>query len=65
MLADADLVAARQLWRGTHGGKFMGLTATGKEVEFSSTAILRVADGLIVEAWDEVDVAGLMGQFSA
>ena len=65
ILAEGDLVAAHQLWRGTHGGEFMGVAATGKTVEFSSTAILRIADGLIAEAWDEVDVAGLMGQLGA
>jgi steroid delta-isomerase-like uncharacterized protein len=65
ILAEGDLVAAHQTWRGTHGGSFMGIAATGKEVEFSSTAILRIADELIAEAWDEVDVAGLMGQISA
>jgi steroid delta-isomerase-like uncharacterized protein len=62
ILAEGDLVAAHQRWRGTHGGEFMGVAATGKRVEFSSTAVLRVGDGLIAEAWDEVDVAGLMSQ---
>jgi steroid delta-isomerase-like uncharacterized protein len=65
ILAEEDLVAAHQLWHGTHGGSFMGVAATGKEVEFSSTAILRIADGLIAAAWDEVDVAGLMSQLGA
>ncbi len=43
----------------------MGIEATGREVEFTSTAFLRVADGLIAEAWDEVDVAGLLAQLGA
>jgi predicted ester cyclase len=43
----------------------MGVAASGKEVAFTSTAILRIADGLIAEAWDEVDVAGLVAQLGA
>jgi steroid delta-isomerase-like uncharacterized protein len=64
ILAEGDLVAAHQRWRGTHRGEFLGAAASGKEVEFTSTAVLRVRDGLIAEAWDEVDVAGLMGQIN-
>jgi steroid delta-isomerase-like uncharacterized protein len=62
ILAEDDLVAAHQRWRGTHRGEFGGVAGSGKEVEFTSTAVLRISDGLIAEAWDEVDVAGLMAQ---
>ena len=65
LLADDDLVAAHQCWTGTHTGPFAGIAATGRTVEFSSTAVLRIADGLIAEAWDEVDVAGLLAQLGA
>lgn len=64
ILAEGDLVSAHQTWTGTHDGDFMGIAATGRKVKFTSTAILRIEDGLIAEAWDEVDVAGLMGQLS-
>jgi predicted ester cyclase len=62
ILAEGDLVAAHQRWRGTHGGEFMGVAATGRAVDFTSTAVLRIEGGQIAEAWDEVDVAGLMAQ---
>ncbi len=65
ILAEGDLVAARQVWRGTHDGEFAGVPATGRRVEFGSTAILEVRDGLIAAAWDQVDVAGLMAQLTA
>ena len=65
LLAEDDLVAAHQCWTGTHTGPFAGIAATGRTVEFSSTAVLRIADGLIAEAWDEVDVAGLLAQLGA
>lgn len=64
ILAEGDLVAAHQVWTGTHTGDFAGVAATGRPVSFTSTAVLRIADGLIAEAWDEVDAAGLMGQLS-
>jgi len=62
ILAEGDLVCAHQRWRGTHGGPFLGVAATGRSVTFTSTAVLRVRDGLIAEAWDELDVAGVLGQ---
>jgi steroid delta-isomerase-like uncharacterized protein len=65
ILAEGDLVAARQTWSGTHDGEFAGIAATGRHVSFGSTAILQVRDGMIAAAWDQVDVAGLMGQLGA
>lgn len=62
ILAEDDLVAAHQRWTGTHDGEFAGVPATGKSVEFTSTAVLRIEGDRIAAAWDEVDVAGLMGQ---
>lgn len=62
ILAEDDLVAAHQQWTGTHEGDFLGVPATQKKVEFRSTAVLRIRDGRIAEAWDIVDVAGLFGQ---
>jgi steroid delta-isomerase-like uncharacterized protein len=64
ILAEDDLVAAHQRWRGTHEGEFLGVEATGKRVAFTSTAVLRIRDGLIAQAWDELDVAGLLAQLS-
>jgi steroid delta-isomerase-like uncharacterized protein len=64
ILAEGDLVAAHQRWRGTHDGEFLGVEATGREVEFTSTAVLRVSDGLIAQAWDEMDAAGLLQQLA-
>ena len=47
---------------GTHGGEFLGVAATGRRVEFTSTAVLRVRDGLIAEAWDEMDSGAILAQ---
>jgi predicted ester cyclase len=62
ILGEDDLVAAHQRWSGTHGGEFLGVAATGRPVEFTSTAILRVRDGLIAEAWDEMDSGAILAQ---
>lgn len=62
LFGEGDLVAAHQRWAGTHGGEFLGVAATGSRVEFSSTAILRVRDGLIAEAWDEMDSGAILAQ---
>jgi len=64
IIAEDDLVAAHQRWRGAHEGEFLGVAATGRQVEFTSTAVLRIRSGLIVQAWDEMDAAGLLEQLS-
>lgn len=65
ILAEGDLVAAHQSWSGTHSGEFLGAAATGRQVSFPSTAVLRIEDGLIAEATDVVGVAELMQQLGA
>jgi steroid delta-isomerase-like uncharacterized protein len=62
ILGEDDLVAAHQRWNGTQGGEFLGVAATGRRVEFSSTAVLRIRDGLIAEAWDEMDSGAIVAQ---
>ena len=65
-VTEDDKVSAHLRWRGTHEGEFIGIAATGKKVEFTSTAILLIShDGLIAQAWDEVDLFGLSAQLNA
>jgi predicted ester cyclase len=61
-IAEGDFVAIRMTVRGTHKGEFLGMAATGKEVEFSATTMWRVADDKIVEYWGDSDMAGLYEQ---
>lgn len=61
MLVQGELVSAHQRWTGTHDGPFMGSPPSGRKVSFTSTAILRVRDGAIAEAWDVLDI-GLAAQ---
>jgi predicted ester cyclase len=60
ILAEEDLVSAHQRWSGTHSGSDAGSEPGGRRLEFTSTAMLRIRDGLIAEVWDEVDFAGLV-----
>ena len=64
-VAEDDKVAAHQKWRGTHEGEFMGVAASGNQVEFTSTAILLIHRDLIAQAWDEVDLFGLVVQLKS
>jgi predicted ester cyclase len=64
LLAEGDLVAAHQRWSGRHVGEFLGCPASGRDVGFTSTAVLRIAGGEIAQAWDESDSAALVAQIS-
>src|SRR5918992_4769217 len=60
LIAEGDKVVARQTNRGTHLGDYMGVPATGKRVTFTAIAILRIADGKIVEHWINRDDLGIL-----
>jgi steroid delta-isomerase-like uncharacterized protein len=61
-LAEGDRVAAR--WRAemTHRGDHLGLPASGRQAEVTGMSIVRIADGKIVEGWNNWDMMGLMQQ---
>ncbi len=65
MLAEADRVATRKTFRGTHQGDLMGLPPTGRRVEIGLIDIVRVVDGRVVEHWNAVDNLGMMQQLGA
>ena len=62
MIAEGDKVVMRSTWSGTHEGEFMGIPATGRRVTVSAIDISRVADGKMVEHWEQSDALGLMQQ---
>ncbi len=65
MIAEGDKVVMRSTWSGTHQGEFMGIPATGRRVTVSAIDISRVADGRMVEHWEQFDALGLMQQLGA
>lgn len=61
-IVEGDRVVTRSQWRGTHSAVFMGLPATGRQVEITGIMIDRIQDGKIVERWLNHDTMGLMQQ---
>ncbi len=62
VIGEADRLASRGFWRGTHRGEFMGLPATGKQVTVPFIDIWRVSDGMFAENWVQMDMLGLIRQ---
>jgi predicted ester cyclase len=60
--ADADMVAQRILFTGTHTGPFRGLPATGRSIRFETIELNRMTDGKVVEHWFQMDALTMFGQ---
>jgi predicted ester cyclase len=60
-----DLVVARWTATMTHTGKFIGIAPTGEKVTITGTTIQKIANGKIVEGWDNWDQLGLLVQLKA
>jgi predicted ester cyclase len=65
ILADGDTVAARDTFRGTHTGTFMGIAPTGRAVTLGSIHFVRLSGGKVVAHWVESDLLGLLRQLGA
>jgi steroid delta-isomerase-like uncharacterized protein len=63
-LAAGDTVVENWIFQGTHTGEFLGVPATGKQLQVRGIEIWRLADGKIVERWGVVDAAGVMEQLA-
>ena len=62
MLAEGTKVASRWVTKGTHKGDLMGAKPTGNKISVSETAVFRVKDGKVVEAWANRDDLGFLQQ---
>lgn len=62
IFAEGDRVAYRLTIRGTHTGEFLGVAASGRSVAVSFIAIVRIADGKLVEEWGGLDQPDLIRQ---
>ena len=65
VIAEGGLVAALLTWHGTHEGEFYGAAPSGRRVTCTSIGIDGIADGIIVDGWGELDMAGMMQQMGA
>lgn len=63
--AAGDTVIENWIFQGTHTGDFLGVPATGKQLQVRGIEIWRLADGKIVERWGVVDAAGVMEQLAS
>ena len=64
-VSEGDKVAARCSIRGRHRGDTLGFKATDSPVEFDGICIVRIADGKIVEAWNNFDFMSMFQQLGA
>jgi steroid delta-isomerase-like uncharacterized protein len=62
IFAEGDRVAYRLTIRGTHTGEFLAVPASGRSVAVSFIAIVRIADGKLVEEWGGLDQPDLIRQ---
>jgi len=67
LIAEGDKAVLRFNLRGTHQGSFMGIPATGKEVNVPGIIIYRIANDTnnqakIVEHWMQIDSMAMMQQ---
>ncbi len=61
-IAAGDKVVHRWTMTGTHQGELMGIPATGKQLRWTGTTIVRMDDGRIVERWANVDILAILQQ---
>jgi predicted ester cyclase len=62
LVVEGDRVAYRWTFRGTHLGDFGGIPPTGRVASWEVIGIARFAEGKMVERWQRLDTAGLLGQ---
>jgi steroid delta-isomerase-like uncharacterized protein len=65
VVAEGDKLMSWWTMRGTHSEEFLGVEATGQEVELLGGDVIRFAEGKMVEHWDFFDRFGLMRQVGA
>ena len=62
LIAEGEMVASHHSHYATHGGDFLGLPATGREIAVDGVEIFRFEDGKVVEFWHNDDMLGLFQQ---
>ncbi len=65
MMSEGDVVAMRNVIRGTHQGVFAGFPPTGKEVVLRGMGFIRIANGKMVELWNCQDTLSWVLQLGA
>jgi steroid delta-isomerase-like uncharacterized protein len=60
--AEGDKLWSRFTWRGTHRGDFLGIPATGNQVEVNGVVIDRIVEGKMVDSRILMNELSLMQQ---
>ena len=60
-----DLVVGRWSATGTHTGAFGDRPPTGRGISIGGITIYRLSGGVIVEAWEQLDLLGMWRQLGA
>lgn len=63
--ADGDVVTTFKTYHGTHKGAFLGVSATGRKIQFETVDAMRVKDGKITEHWGVANLFSVMQQLGA
>jgi steroid delta-isomerase-like uncharacterized protein len=61
-ISEGDLIAARFVVSARHTGEGLGKPAKGRNVNFTGMSIVRIKDGKIAEAWNNIDFAIMLQQ---
>jgi len=64
VISSENKVVVRWSSAGRHTGEFMGLPATGQQIRLKGIDIFCLADGRIVDLWQEVDMLCILQQIS-
>ena len=64
-VSEGDKAATRCVMHGTQTGEFFGIPPRGNTAYLTGTSVDRVANGLIVEHWGEIDLSAFLQQLSA
>ena len=65
LIAEDDMVAEHFTATGTHRGELLGMLPTGRTASLRGVNIFRLRDGLVVERWGVLDVAGFQADLGA
>jgi steroid delta-isomerase-like uncharacterized protein len=65
LVESGDQLAVRLVISGRHEGEFLGVPASGNDVQLAITTILTMRDGKCVERWSTADMLGLLIQVGA
>ncbi len=65
MIAEGDKVDCHFALLAKHTGEFAGIAPKGNQVRCPAISTFRIADGLLVEAWELFDSGDLMQQLQA